>query len=436
MPVATRASSITAAKRKASSAGAGHAEHTGIYAAASAGYWQDGYGPMPMLADRKHRGQLYTKGPPPKGWTGHDGKWVTLAQVERWRKQYGSRNIGLRLPRGVIGIDLDWWKGEEAQAAYNDLVARLGPLPLAPRLTSRDDGVSGIRLFGVPEDFVARERVLGAAGEVIQYHHRFAVAPPSIHPDTGQPYRCEDMPWCPVDGLGMLCASWLGYLPGDSITPGAMSEAEVRQVALCGVPAGCSQSVTFCRLTWAMRGLGMGRDDAVAVWDEAVAHTLQAVPWWPWTHADFDGLWASAGYKQESQKTGGSSKLPGMFDARNAVDYISQRSLIENPESRSVGVAIGVLRYLSEWTYYSGKRYGHVPYERCGIDVISSRTGNKRDAVINALSWLGKSGIISKKRHERGRSHGYDDRIELVYLQYMQHKQSGKGYQYIGPVLQ
>jgi hypothetical protein len=87
----------------------------------------------------------------------------------------------------VIGVDADLYKPGAAQG-WPGLISQLGPLPDAPMSTSRDDG-SGIRWFRVPEDYEAVGSLPGDCGEVIQWFHRYIVVPPSIHPDTGKPYR-------------------------------------------------------------------------------------------------------------------------------------------------------------------------------------------------------------------------------------------------------
>jgi hypothetical protein len=131
------------------------------------------------------------KTPPPRGYTGDPGTWPTADDYTRWDGEYANGNIALRLPAGVIGIDADLYKPEHA-AAWITFTAGLPELPLTAMSTSRHDG-SGIRLYRVPDD--ARFRGKFAWGEVIQRHHRYLIAPPSIHPETGKPYR-----WLTTDG--------------------------------------------------------------------------------------------------------------------------------------------------------------------------------------------------------------------------------------------
>ena len=154
-----------------------------------------------------------------------------LEQVGRWIRSDPAGNIALRLPDGVIGIDLDLYDdpskdhpAAERQAAWRELVTRLGQLPESPRATSRDDGISGICLYRVPAGWKAAG-ILPAApvcqghplpdgrkaepgdlvspGEVIQHHHRYMVAPPSLHP-SGRRYRWLGGNMLPVSDLPVL----------------------------------------------------------------------------------------------------------------------------------------------------------------------------------------------------------------------------------------
>jgi hypothetical protein len=179
------------------------------YRSAGRAYFDAGYGPL-LLPPRK-------KAPPPDGFTGRNGHRVSEADVERGIAESPSGNIGLLLPPGVIGIDVDAYKGPDHVAAWEELVKRCGPLPDAPWCSSRDDGVSGVRLFRVPEDWEAAGKLPEGSngispGEVIQRHHRYVVAPPSIHPDTGRAYRWRWGSITKVSDLPALPESWLDAL--------------------------------------------------------------------------------------------------------------------------------------------------------------------------------------------------------------------------------
>jgi hypothetical protein len=179
------------------------------YASAARAYRKAGWTDVLWLPPR-------SKASPPEGCTGRNGRTVSAEDIHRWIAEHPSGNIALRLPPEVIGIDLDLYEdpskdhpADERQAAWRELVGRLGSLPESPRATSRDDGVSGIRLYRVPAGWKgngilpaapvceghqlpdgrqAKAGDLVSPGEVIQHHHRYVVAPPSIHP-SGRLYR-------------------------------------------------------------------------------------------------------------------------------------------------------------------------------------------------------------------------------------------------------
>ena len=113
-----------------------------IYAAAAGIYWDLGWrGIIPVdPAD---------KGGVPKGFTGHDGIDVTRENLDWFIKSKPSYNIGLRQPDDAIGIDVDDW-GAKRRRHHRRSRETLGKLPYSPRSTSRDDGISGIRVYRIP----------------------------------------------------------------------------------------------------------------------------------------------------------------------------------------------------------------------------------------------------------------------------------------------
>lgn len=183
-----------------------HAEAVGPYAAAALLYRRaDWTGVLPLPPGKKW--------PPPDGYSGGGGIDPSGADIQTWIdgttiryrdgdtwRTYDSRlgNIALRLPRDVVGIDVDDYAGKGGGATIADREAALGPLPSAWRTTSRDDGVSGIRLYRVPEG-LWWPNGLGPGVEIVRYGHRYAASWPSTHPDTGATYR-----WVNPDGLTTL----------------------------------------------------------------------------------------------------------------------------------------------------------------------------------------------------------------------------------------
>lgn len=173
-------------------------------------YLKNGWKPLPV------RGKF----PPVVGATGHEGV-VDDAKVKDWRKTHRDHNIGLRM-ESVIGIDVDVYekggvakRGDRTLANY---VERLGPLPKTYSSTARGKGSPSRQyFFRVPEGLKLATKI-GADIEVIQFHHRYAMVWPSVHPDTGTTYtwyspngkKADHVPH--VDELPDLPEAWLADL--------------------------------------------------------------------------------------------------------------------------------------------------------------------------------------------------------------------------------
>ena len=165
------------------------------------------------------------KFPPPPGATGWRGRDLSTEQVEDLQRRNGKMNIGVRAPAGVIGIDVDAYGGKEGSRTLTALETELGRLPDTPILTSRDDGISGIRFYRLPGDEVL-QGVMGPGIEVIQRHHRYAVAAPSAHPKNDDPYRWlnpdhSEAPDIPrVADLPVLPQAWMDEFSAEASAPG------------------------------------------------------------------------------------------------------------------------------------------------------------------------------------------------------------------------
>jgi Bifunctional DNA primase/polymerase, N-terminal/AAA domain len=136
------------------------------------------------------------KDPPPTGYTGHDGRWPDEEQIDQWvQNRPRLSNLALRVDHGLVGIDVDAYDTKTGGWTLNEAESRWGPLPSTWRSTSRiDDDVSGIWVFQVPVGVFFRSKIqfkeLGLGDiEIVQPHHRYVTAWPSIHPKTGQRYR-------------------------------------------------------------------------------------------------------------------------------------------------------------------------------------------------------------------------------------------------------
>lgn len=173
------------------------------YAAAIDSYWALGWKsilPLPAKAKKSppsikcHRAKYADH---PVGcqnctsYTGYGAVEPSYPDLLAWSESFRDGNLCLRLPDGVIGIDVDAYGVKTGAAALVEAVKRWGPLPKGPRSSSREgDLTSGIRLFRVPPGTTLETKInfssLGIGDiEVIQPHHRYVVAWPSIHPEGG-----------------------------------------------------------------------------------------------------------------------------------------------------------------------------------------------------------------------------------------------------------
>lgn len=185
--------------------------------AAWPGYLAAGWVPLPLPAREKF--------PPPAAWTGgakkHSGKKPKKGDYKTWEeKGYGvhkAGNIALRMPKSVIGIDVDMYDGKHGRDTLAEYEGRLGKLPGTWTSTAREDG-SGIRFFRVPEGLAWASRLGGEASgiEIVRWDHRYAVVWPSVHP-SGAQYR-----W--IDPAGAVQDEWVPSLDELSDLPDAWVE--------------------------------------------------------------------------------------------------------------------------------------------------------------------------------------------------------------------
>lgn len=230
------------------------------YASAAGAYWAAGWrGILPLPAGQKK--------PVPTGHTGYQGTDPSWPDVYAWSEERPDGNLALRLPSGVVGLDVDAYGEKTGGATLRHAEQQWGALPPTVRSTSRDDTISGIRLYTVPEQtalvtiLTFPEQGLGNI-EIIQRTHRYSVAWPSTHPDTGQTYRwldhnglTTDIPH--TDQLPELPARWLTAL---TATPSMSTDGITVdvQAALTGMPGGAPDHVVAERLSRAITDLLTG----------------------------------------------------------------------------------------------------------------------------------------------------------------------------------
>jgi putative DNA primase/helicase len=193
----------------------------GPYASLAHDYWKRSWrNPIPVKG----------KSHPISGYTGYEGRDVSWTDLEGWVKTQGHLNVGIRA-LSWVGIDVDDYGDKHGAEALKAAENELGPLPATYSSTSRGpDQPARILFFQVPWDVdLARseKRLNDRFGEDVDIIHRtfrYAVVAPSVHPDTGQPYR-----WYGPDGqevpevpdrtkLPQLPEAWLTFLATPTVT--------------------------------------------------------------------------------------------------------------------------------------------------------------------------------------------------------------------------
>jgi len=192
------------------------------------------------------------KHPPPGGFTGHGAPYPSDADIGAWETgPEAAYNIGMRMPAGVIGLDIDagYTKIEhgkevvkQGEVTLAELEARFGPLP-PTWVSSARPAPSGIRFYRVPTHLDGREiNWPGEAGkfiEIIQPGHRYAVVAPSTNPDAGGAlYEWRDMAETRL-GTALPRPADLAALPEAWVRGLALSydRAEKAELGLSGMSA-------------------------------------------------------------------------------------------------------------------------------------------------------------------------------------------------------
>jgi hypothetical protein len=207
----------------------------GPFEAAAELYRDAGMGPIALPRAKKS--------PPVTGFTGREHRGVYAVTNDDLQFQAGYHrggNVGLRLPEDVVGLDVDVRDSGDTTVALRETT--LGALPPTLRSTSRDDG-SAIAFYRVPPSL--RWRDVGSGVQTVWWGYRYAVAWPSVHPDSGATYRWygpdgETLPGPPEGGWDAVAealpASWVEALtqeerpaPADKLR--TLSPAEVRRRA-------------------------------------------------------------------------------------------------------------------------------------------------------------------------------------------------------------
>lgn len=167
------------------------------------------------------------KSAPPEGYTGKDAKEVSAAKMKEWMKQ--RSNVALRMPKGVIGIDIDRNKETGAPDGWDllqKLQAELGELPIDIVSTSREDLKCGFTAFFRVPELAVLNGGIGGVIDIIQEAHRYQVVYPSVHPDSGRTYEWREFAtnkktlfFPAAEMLPDLPEAWLEYLSKVTTAP-------------------------------------------------------------------------------------------------------------------------------------------------------------------------------------------------------------------------
>ena len=208
---------------------------SGPYGQAALLYYQRGWADVFPVGTDQHP---LSKSPVPKGVTGYDAPPIGWERIKLGTQQerFARRNLGLRMPRPVIGLDVDEYADHAGGATLAAAEAVLGKLPVTYRNTARGRGDSGHRFYRTGLGRVAipgAEEILAKAYgpniEILHYGRRYAVAWPSLNPDNNlAPYRWYapggevlDGPPPRVIDLPLLPLAWRDLLTAPIDSPAA-----------------------------------------------------------------------------------------------------------------------------------------------------------------------------------------------------------------------
>lgn len=207
------------------------------YAAAMPYYYNVGWRgilPLPYLK----------KSPPPTGFTGEFAPDPTDAQLSAWVRDNPMGNTALRIPLGVVGIDVDDYAAKRGDTSLTDRIAAWGPLPATWSSTSRGSsegpGPSRQLFYRLPDHRKLAGKV-SVSIEALQHHHRYACVWPSYNPDAdGAQYRWFDPAGVMVpDGvvprvewLEVLPAPWFAGLQEGAASAGIVAASDAEGYAL------------------------------------------------------------------------------------------------------------------------------------------------------------------------------------------------------------
>jgi len=187
------------------------------------------------------------------------------AQIDKWDQDHPDCNVGLGIqPSGFLIWDIDPRNGgAESQARVEE---RFGPLPETPMShTGRGDGGTH-RLFNRPElpegyRFKSSIEIIDDDGTrhpcpgIDIKTDGYIVIPPSIHPDSGQPYQW-DIEWSPFRIPPADLPAWALSLVMEKISGNGGRPAELPEL----IPEG-ARDTTLTSVAGSLRNAGLTADE-------------------------------------------------------------------------------------------------------------------------------------------------------------------------------
>lgn len=108
------------------------------------------------------------------------------AQIAAWVTDAPEGNAALRLPHGVVGLDVDAYGDKRGDRTLARHVQALGPLEPTWTIVNREGGRSGTSLYRCAFEGPFRSSLDGGDVDLIHRGHRYCVLPPSLHPEGRQ----------------------------------------------------------------------------------------------------------------------------------------------------------------------------------------------------------------------------------------------------------
>lgn len=389
----------------------------------------------------------------PAGYSGGSGGDPDDAQVQRWIEGLGGHNVALRLPDGVLGIDVDVYGEKRGDATIAYLAHQLdaGELPATWTSTARGPGQpSRIHLFRVPRNVAWRSDLgRGSAVEIIRRAHRWVRVWPSVNQRlvgrasdvTYRWYRPDgtvsDRPPRPEE-LEELPAAWIALLREDgpaAVPPGAERAERERTgnrsgedapvvdqdgqpvdpalVIERGIPIGSQQTELF-RYMCSLRARNMHRAEMVALGMIALQRMPNDPEREPWTA---DDVVAVVDHVRRDYGPGTSSALPAglqaFADGLRATTSVDEPPLVEETAS-DLGNSLRFARLfrdraryaadVQQWYVWDGRRWAPdrtgkvVDLTKHVIDDVRRQAFTDPDHRDEWLGWASRSEALARRK--------------------------------------